>query len=131
MKPAALAFVVLGFLAFVAPLHAAELSDADKQFLGQYEKVRAALAADDLNSAKSAAADLGEEGSGVAKSDKLAAARTEFEKLSNRAIGLSAGQSGYYVVNCPMVKKDWVQTSKEISNPYAGKSMSTCGVVKK
>jgi hypothetical protein len=29
-----------------------------------------------------------------------------------------------------MVKKDWVQTSKQISNPYAGKEMLTCGVVK-
>lgn len=30
-----------------------------------------------------------------------------------------------------MVKKDWVQTSEKISNPYAGKEMLTCGSIKK
>lgn len=110
---------------------AAELSSADKQFLAGYEKVRAALAADDLASAKKAAADLGSDGSDVTAADKIAAARAGFAKLSDRAITLAKGQPGYFVVNCPMVKKDWVQTSEKISNPYAGKEMLTCGVVKK
>lgn len=115
----------------IRPLHAAELSETDKQFLSQYESVRAALAADDLPGAKKAAADLKEEGAPVAKSDKLASARKEFEKLSEHAIKIAAGQNGYYVVNCPMLKKDWVQPAGSISNPYAGKSMLTCGAIKK
>ncbi len=110
---------------------AAELSDADKKFLALYEEVRVALAADDLAKAKEAATPLGEEGNGIAQADKIATARAEFAKLSESAIALAKGAEGYYVVNCPMLKKDWVQTSTTISNPYAGKEMLTCGVVKK
>ena len=111
---------------------AADLSADDKNFLNGYEKVRAALAADDLNAAKQAAGDLGEEGAALTKSEKIDAARSEFAKLSERAIQLGRGQSGYYVANCPMIKNaNWLQTSTKISNPYAGKSMLECGVIKK
>jgi hypothetical protein len=110
---------------------AAELSPEDKDFLAKYEKVRAALAVDNLENAKKAAADLGEEGAAISKADKIATAREEFSKLSEHAIQLAAGQSGYYVVNCPMVRKDWVQPAGQISNPYAGQSMPTCGAIKK
>ena len=112
-------------------LQAAELSDTDKQFLSGYEKVRAALAADNLKDAKSAAGELGEEGAAIAKSENIKSARNDFAKLSERAITLAKGKDGYYVVNCPMLKKDWVQNSPKISNPYAGNSMLTCGVIKK
>ena len=117
--------------AFTSLLQAADLSENDKQFLTKYEPVRAALAADDLAKAKQAAAELGDEGKALANSDKIAIARAEFSKLSDRAVVLAKGQSGYYVVNCPMLKKDWVQTSTQISNPYAGKEMLTCGAIKK
>src|ERR1700736_5112036 len=109
----------------------APLSDADKQFLARYEKVRSALAADDLAGARTAAGDLGDEGADLAKSSSLKDARAAFEKLSDKAKQLAAGQTGYYVVNCPMLKKDWVQTSEKIANPYYGKEMATCGEIKK
>lgn len=117
-------------LACTLPLRAADLSENDKQFLAGYEKVRAALAADNLKDAKAAAADLKEDGAALAGTESLILARREFAKLSDHAIELAKGQSGYYVVNCPMMKKDWVQTSKQISNPYAGREMLTCGVIK-
>lgn len=110
---------------------AANLSDKDNQFLAGYEKVRSALAADDLSGAKTAAKDLGEEGSDIAKAESLKDARAGFEKLSSRAKTLVTGQSGYYVVHCPMLKKDWVQTSDKVANPYGGKEMLTCGEIKK
>lgn len=119
------------FALCVTASHAADLSADDKQFLTGYEKVRSALAADDLNGAKQAAGELGEAGSTLAKSEKIDAARAEFTKLSERALQLSRGQDGFYVVNCPMLKKDWLQSSTKISNPYAGKSMPECGVIKK
>ena len=112
-------------------VRAAPLSDTDKQFLARYEKVRSALAADDLASAKTAAGDLGDEGAALAKSNSLKEARAAFEKLSDKAKQLAAGQSGYYVVNCPMLKKDWVQTSQTIGNPYYGKEMLSCGEIRK
>jgi len=126
-----------GLLAIVAitlaisNLRAADLSESDKQFLAQYEKVRAGLAADNLADAKKAATDLGEAGIPLANTDSIMMARKEFATLSDQAIKLASGQGGYYVVNCPMLKKDWVQTSTKISNPYAGSSMLTCGSVKK
>ena len=112
-------------------VEAAPLSDADKQFLARYEKVRSALAADDLGAAKTAAGDLGDEGAQLAKSSSLKDARAVFEKLSDKAKQLAAGQSGYYVAHCPMLNKDWVQTSEKIANPYGGKDMMTCGEIKK
>src|SRR6266404_9848556 len=94
-------------------VEAAPLSDADKHFLAGYEKVRSALAADDLGVARTAAGELGDEGVTLAKSSSLKDARVAFEKLSDKAKQLAAGQSGYYVAHCPMLKKDWVQTSEK------------------
>ena len=122
--------IAVAFLAISIATQAADLTAEDKQFLSGYEKVRAALAADDLSAAKSAATALGEEGAALAKSDDIKAARAAFTKLSERAIELGRGQSGYHVANCPMLKKDWLQTSTEISNPYDPK-MPKCGVIRK
>ena len=116
---------------FAAPLYAAQLTDQNKQFLAAYEKVHHALVADDLAGAKKAASDLGTEGAELAASNSLTDARAAFEKLSEKAKRLAAGQSGYYVVNCPMLKKDWVQNSEKIGNPYYGKEMASCGEIKK
>lgn len=122
--------VALGLLAATA--HAADLTPTDKQFLAGYGQVQTALAADDLAKAKTAASALPDgAGADVAKAADLAAARTGFETLSTRAITLAKGQPGFRVINCPMLKKDWVQTDAKIANPYAGKSMLTCGVEKK
>ena len=112
-------------------IQAAPLSDTDKQFLARYEKVRGALATDDLGVARTAAGDLGDEGAALAKSSSLKEARAAFEKLSDKAKQLVAGQSGYYLVHCPMLQKDWVQTSEKIANPYYGKEMASCGEIKK
>jgi predicted transcriptional regulator len=114
-----------------ALIQAAPLSNTDKQFLARYEKVRSALVADNLAAAKTAANDLADEGAELAKSSSLKEARSAFEKLSDKAKQLAAGQSGYYVAHCPMLKKDWVQTSETIANPYDGKEMVTCGEIKK
>ena len=110
---------------------AATLSDKDKQFLAGYEKAHTALAADDLSSAKAAGSDLGTEGAELSKSSSLKDARAAFEKLSAKAKQLTAGQSGYHIAHCPMLNKDWVQTSTTISNPYGGKEMVGCGEIQK
>ena len=132
MKAFAIILFVTICVAFgSAIVQAAPLSETDKQFLARYEKVRSALAADDLGAAKAAAGDLGDEGAQLAKSSSLKDARAAFEKLSEKAKQLAAGQAGYYVVHCPMLNKDWVQTSEKIANPYYGKEMATCGEIKK
>ena len=126
--------ILMGAFALVSlalPLHAAELTDQNKQFLGAYDKVHHALAADDLNGAKSAAGELGSDGADLTKSTSLKNARTAFEKLSAKAKQLAAGQSGYHIYHCPMLNKDWVQTSTETMNPYGGKGMISCGDIQK
>jgi len=123
---AAIAFVMIASLG-----QAANLSDQDKKFLASYEKIHAALVADDLTGARAAAMELGDSGTNIAKAKSLQKARSAFETLSGRAKTKIAGQSGYYVAHCPMLNKDWVQTSTTISNPYGGKEMVGCGEIKK
>jgi hypothetical protein len=124
-------FTLAAICAALSSASAATLSDKDKQFLSGYEKAQKALAADDLSGAKAAANDLGSEGAELSKSSSLTEARTAFERLSAKAKQLAAGQPGYYVYHCPMLKKDWVQTSTTVANPYAGKDMVSCGEIKK
>lgn len=146
------ALVLTAITGIVARAHdkSAGLDDGQKAFLAQYEKVRAALASDDLAAAKSAAAPLAKDLVAVAKEQSkaqpaadaakklasaasLAEAREAFKAVSKRAVHYAQGQKGFYVANCPMVEGgggDWVQTSTKISNPYFGKSMLTCGSIK-
>jgi hypothetical protein len=124
-------FTLTAICAALSSASAATLSDKDKQFLSGYEKAHTALAANDLNGAKAAANDLGSEGAELSKSSSLKEARAAFERLSVNAKQLATGQPGYYVAHCPMLSKDWVQTSTTISNPYGGKDMVSCGEIKK
>ena len=146
------ALAVMTVLGTAARAHdkSAPLDADSKSYLTQYENVRAALAADDLASAKKAAGEIAKQLSAMVKdhpraepaadaatklasAESLAAAREAFKPLSKRAVHLVANQEGYYVANCPMVaggEGDWVQTSKKISNPYFGKAMLTCGSIK-
>ena len=114
-------------MCLASALHADELSDSDKFFLAGYEKLRAALVADDLVKANEAAAALSDAGYEVPKSETLERARGNFAKTSEIAIKVASGQAGYHVMHCPMLNKDWVQTSDKVSNPYGGKEMVTCG----
>jgi hypothetical protein len=116
---------------FAVPLHAAQLTDQNKQFLAAYEEVHHALVADDLAGAKEAASDLGTEGAELSQSTSLKDARIAFEKLSGRAKEIAAGQAGYHINHCPMLKKDWVQTSTTTANPYGGRGMIGCGEIQK
>jgi hypothetical protein len=125
------AAMALGLIGLALSLQAADLSDQDKQFLTTYGKAHDALVADDLAGAKKAGADLGPDGADLSKSKSLDEARAAFGKLSDKAVKLAVGQSGYYVAHCPMKNKDWVQTSTTIANPYGGREMISCGEIKK
>ncbi|MFZ5496562.1 MAG: DUF3347 domain-containing protein [Verrucomicrobiota bacterium] len=146
------ALVLTAIAGVVARAHdkSAALDAGQKAFLVQYEKVRSALADDDLAAAKAAAGPLAESLAAVAKeqpkaqaaadgaqklaaSASLAEARGAFKAVSRRAVHLAEGQEGYYLAHCPMVAGgggDWVQTSTKISNPYFGRGMLTCGSIK-
>lgn len=64
----------------------------------------------------------------------LPASRLAFGELSRHIVGVLHAEPtlrrGRYVYKCPMVKEGyalWVQTAKEVSNPYMGKKMLRCG----
>jgi hypothetical protein len=127
----ALLFVCLLGLFYTKVPGAEELSESDKFFLAGYEKLRAALVAEDLARVNEAAAELSESGFEVPKSETLERARDAFDKTSEIAIKVAAGQPGYYVMHCSKLNRDWVQTTTEPSNPFGGKELVSCGEIKK
>jgi DNA-binding FadR family transcriptional regulator len=121
---------------------AARAADDPLVLLPQYEQVWSALAADDLPAAKDAAQKLATSATGlhqpglagaaraVAGANDLAAAREAFKALSTRAIALAHDAKGYFVATCSMPQADWLQPTREIRNPYLGKTMPSCGEIK-
>jgi Cu(I)/Ag(I) efflux system membrane fusion protein len=65
--------------------------------------------------------------------------RKAFIQISNSVINLgitfNPNDKPLYVLHCPMANNnngaDWLSSSKEVRNPYYGKSMLTCGEVSK
>lgn len=126
----------------------APLDNDQKVFLAQYELTRAALANDDLRAAKEAAAvvavltvihheDSGDAPPGFVQDARrfvdtisLDQAREVFKSYSKRAIHVTEGKAGYYVVHCaaqPNDERDWVQSTPTVSDPYSGAKMPICG----
>lgn len=70
----------------------------------------------------------------LAKAKDLKAAREAFKPLSKSLIKYladnKAGKGTYHEAYCPMVKASWLQTEKDIKNPFMGKSMLNCGEFK-
>ena len=117
--------------------------------IAAYLQVQAALAADDLVAAKSAGTTLLTAAAGdpafaaltgsagtIANAGNIAAGRTGFLHVSRALIPLlkRTGTPELYLAHCPMAfggkGGDWLQSGKTISNPYYGKSMLRCGVIK-
>jgi hypothetical protein len=71
----------------------------------------------------------------LAQAKDLESARKAFKPLSDSLIQYLADQkvqaSSYNEAYCPMAKASWLQTGKKISNPYLGKSMPSCGEIKR
>jgi len=130
--------IICVLLTYVVSVEAAE----EAPVLEAYVKVATALSKDDLAAAKKAAAAIAEDGGdsvlaksaeALSKAKSIEEARKEFKGLSKNAINLAKGREGFYLMHCPMVKGgggDWLQTSKEVANPYFGASMLTCGGIK-
>lgn len=102
-----------------------------------YVHAQEALAADNFEMAKSAIENLAEKSDGELK--KLSeAASTEADLKSIREAFKPLSEflaeqelpDGLMKVYCPMVKSHWLQKKGDISNPYLGKSMPSCGVIK-
>lgn len=139
--------LLLGVLGMAVPAQAAEPMDA---VLAPYFRIQAQLADDRTDTIKpeadalaAAAASLGTAGAPlVAAARELSAAsglapvRDAFGKVSDALIAyaeatqapVGADTSRVY---CPMARKSWLQKGDSVRNPYFGKGMLGCGVVRK
>jgi len=70
----------------------------------------------------------------LAKAMDLKEARAAFKPLSASLIKYladnKADKGAYHETYCPMVNASWLQTDKDVKNPYMGKKMLTCGEFK-
>lgn len=126
----------------------------EKTKLDHYLAIQTALAADDLESAKSGAAELKmlietegapadtpmlyKAASGLADSGSLEQARTQFFTLSKAVIQNihslnTSGHKNLALANCPMARNNqgasWIQEGSRVNNPYFGSMMLRCGTV--
>lgn len=74
--------------------------------------------------------------SAESKTADLVGARETYQSISASVIELvkivppsKQTLSNLYVAYCPMVKASWLQTTKEIANPYMGQKMLSCGEI--
>lgn len=81
--------------------------------------------------AKQLPAEIASEAETVAKAKDIKATRQSFKPLSASMAKYLAdhklGKGVYHEAYCPMAKANWLQTGKEVRNPYYGKSMLDCG----
>ena len=153
MRNIAIAVVcmVLSCASILAQQAASNDAETLKGVVASYLEIQAGLAADQFDRVKrpartlaSQAQALRKDGAGIAKSataleqaKDLAAARTAFGQLSEAVIARLNADDGkeakanVRLAYCPMVGKTWIQREEQIRNPYAGKSMLTCGEFKK
>jgi Cu(I)/Ag(I) efflux system membrane fusion protein len=93
-----------------------------------------AIAAAANSEAKGLPADTAKQAEAVAKAKDIKAARQAFKPLSASLAKYlaenKAGKGVYHEAYCPMAKANWLQTEKEVRNPYYGKSMLDCGELK-
>lgn len=69
----------------------------------------------------------------LAKASDLKSARAAFKPLSDSLIKYLAdhnAKNAYVEVYCPMARASWLQTNKDIANPYMGQDSPTCGEIK-
>ena|SRR5690242_11122649 len=79
-------------------------------------------------------AEVAAQAEALAKAKDLKAAREAFKPLSASLVKYladnKAGKGTYHEAYCPMANANWLQTEKQIRNPYYGKSMLDCGELK-
>ena len=126
------------------------LMEPVKSVLDNYLKIQKALVKDSLEGVpenaramakaikgddmKMLSLEVAKQAETLADAKDLKAAREAFKPLSKSLIKYladnKAGAGTYHEAYCPMVKASWLQSGKEIRNPYMGKEMPGCGELK-
>lgn len=101
---------------------------------GMDEHANAIAAAVKGDAAKTLPPDVARQAETLAQAKDLKTAREAFKPLSASLIKYmsdqKAGKGVYHEVYCPMADASWLQTGKDIRNPYYGKEMLDCGELK-
>jgi hypothetical protein len=145
----ALAACIAGILqGTIARAHDTALFAPVKSVYDSYLKIEASLAADSMNEvvrnadtivkavrgdAKALPPEVASEAADIAKASDLASARAAFKSLSHSLILYLHGHNvsdAYIEIYCPMAKGYWLQTDKNVKNPYFGKAMLEYGEIK-
>lgn len=118
-----------------------------KSVYDHYLTIQASLAKDSLSGvadnagaiaktvqtdAKLLPAAVATEAEALARTLDLKSARAAFKPLSDSLIQYLAdhkARGAYVQVYCPMANASWLQTGKNVSNPYMGRAMSECGEI--
>ena len=78
--------------------------------------------------------DVAKQAETLAAARDVKQAREAFKPLSASLVKYladhKAGKGVYHEAFCPMANANWLQTEKEIRNPYMGKAMPGCGEFK-
>ena len=78
---------------------------------------------------------LRKDASTIAESRSIETQRESFAKLSANMVAVATNfklsNDSVFVLYCPMADATWLSAEKTIKNPFYGKSMLTCGSVKK
>lgn len=114
-----------------------EASDTSPLIFKHYILAQEALAADNFEKAKGAIEDLvnvserelNKLSVAASGAKNLKSIREAFKPLSDFIIEQEL-PDGLVKAYCPMVKSYWLQKKGDVANPYFGKSMLKCGVIK-
>ena len=121
-------------------------SAMSSSIVGPYLKIQSALAQDSIDGVRANAGEIATAATALgapamkidtaavqlASATEIEDARTKFATLSEAIVAYVDGfhltlPEGVRVATCSMLHKPWLQEGADVSNPYYGKSMLTCG----
>jgi Cu(I)/Ag(I) efflux system membrane fusion protein len=155
MKLTSLALILMAAIGLMSntAVHAADDSasmEPVKSVLDHYLKIQVELTKDSISGIdehanaiakavkgddmKMLSPDVAKQAETLAQAKDLKAAREAFKPLSKSLIKYladnKAGIGTYHEAYCPMARASWLQTGKNIQNPYLGTEMPNCGELK-
>lgn len=114
----------------LVPNHARALELAATQLGGSFSPQANGLASSEEGACLKVIGEIAKKAKTLAAANDIEASRNAFGELSKPMVRYREMIGhGPQVVYCAMKKGSWLQTEKEIGNPYYGASMARCGEV--
>ncbi len=140
-QPAAFDAMVQDYLAIQTALagdsikgidkHAAAIAKAARALSDDFDIEATGVESKDAAALLKVLPGLGESAADLSEAKDIKAARAAFGDLSEAMVAYRELVTGDApnVAYCPMVKKNWLQNGKKITNPYYGSKMLRCGSI--